>query len=1181
MADDDSLSSDDSDDDFLTMGDDGRSQDREAMIRKKLMESFYGKTAPTTTPPAAAAAGSVGGTSGDGMTGAVGAAGTGVGGDGFGNRDNADGRTKTNAGQRPSSMDGAVGDADRRSGRHQHEQNEASDDLDSPYFDSDAHTSKHVLRSNVHTLLETEERLALQVRTLDSTMQTLVYENYSKFIDATDAIRSIGVSVTANEEGLARLSSGMTTIDQQSREVEDALGTLRDAVAEKLRVKRLLTRLDSLLKLPSTLKQQVGAGTYRLATKSYFSAHAILSKHSAGFESLKAIELDCHVILTDMVASLKRKLLFWSGNSYHMTEGSNMSTDKNTVSSLEDEAFGEGDDADMDNGNESGTGDDGNNDGQVGSNDDEGWLMLDPPKTVSDIFECAGTLMIVLPKNQRDDDMDGGSSGDGGAGGNGTKKNDGVSFDSGLTPTECKSMALSATVRFLDRVLDTHQVELQDDMFDTGDFMENSYDGTAMLDASRSTNLGSTSVSGRGKSLIPTAYLDNVLEAATLFGVSFSLDGKPIVDADDRQMLNTFVADTYNTFLSHVKALLLERSAKVDGVLEDDQADEPHDSDDEHAEDPYAEVSAAMKQLLQTVRELASGLALPDVGVNADFASRLVEQAVEVTETMARRRVAEKFVSLRIRVVKECFGPFVKKSVEKLSSANKKNADNPNTGAVTTPRVADIVQLASIALSDGMQLVDDTIRSILAGGAVVSDLKGVDFTMVENAVRRCSRGFAAWLASSLEVLAGCERQSLESTIDADPPEETTEEGGAGVDGGLPASIPKSPSGIVVSSASDDLSELSGHDTATEEKLEDTLLDLATEIMNAEPLLSSQTTLAVAEMCRLAQRSVMDNIQQSISASGGGTGRKKKVSSDLFKSVVSEKTDLSVQDKKVANRFMLAASRILGQYSMTLGLSTATMVCRDMDTLAEQDGEDLPTGPRNDILRILKTVKQTSLDCACVFGGKIRAGPLPDPPQDEAETLNTGSSPMRSSMPSNNQAIMGLQLDVERMFIEKVPAYSHPSEIVEFTRNNIVAMVLKVTFNALIEKSRLITFRSAGFRQLHVDVQFLRYILPHYVKDESATDGANSLTILDNILNEFMTNAGNRAKDIDSINQVSFYNPTTGETTTIQSIIRTFLKSSLEGGENNQETDGNGTGTSTGLTETIPTTSFIIEEDEED
>jgi vacuolar protein sorting-associated protein 51 len=209
MAHDDSSS--ESDDEFLTVGNKSNGKvDREALIRKKLLESFYGQTG--ATGPANAAEAS---------------------------------RTSSSRAE---------------GNRHSvHAKGSAADtkDLDSPFFDVDNHTKGHVLGSTVHDLLEMDEQLTLQVRTLDSTTQNMVYENYSKFIDGTAAISSVGVNVQANEQGLERLMTGMATINEKSKSVEDELGSLRDAVAEKIRVKRLLTRLDALLKLPATLREQI------------------------------------------------------------------------------------------------------------------------------------------------------------------------------------------------------------------------------------------------------------------------------------------------------------------------------------------------------------------------------------------------------------------------------------------------------------------------------------------------------------------------------------------------------------------------------------------------------------------------------------------------------------------------------------------------------------------------------------------------------------------------------------------------------------------------------------------------------------------------------------------------------------------------------------------------------------
>jgi hypothetical protein len=76
--------------------------------------------------------------------------------------------------------------------------------------------------------------------------------------------------------------------------------------------------------------------------------------------------------------------------------------------------------------------------------------------------------------------------------------------------------------------------------------------------------------------------------------------------------------------------------------------------------------------------------------------------------------------------------------------------------------VLPVVQMASVALSDSLQLVDDTIRSILAStDAEERD----DASMLKQAVEQSSKRFAKWSAAAMERLAGCESSDPTSTIE--------------------------------------------------------------------------------------------------------------------------------------------------------------------------------------------------------------------------------------------------------------------------------------------------------------------------------------------------------------------------------------------------------------------------------
>jgi hypothetical protein len=76
--------------------------------------------------------------------------------------------------------------------------------------------------------------------------------------------------------------------------------------------------------------------------------------------------------------------------------------------------------------------------------------------------------------------------------------------------------------------------------------------------------------------------------------------------------------------------------------------------------------------------------------------------------------------------------------------------------------VLPVVQMASVALSDSLQLVDDTIRSILAS----TDAKERDdASMLKQAVKQSSKHFAKWSAAAIERLAGCKSSDPTSTIE--------------------------------------------------------------------------------------------------------------------------------------------------------------------------------------------------------------------------------------------------------------------------------------------------------------------------------------------------------------------------------------------------------------------------------
>ena len=64
----------------------------------------------------------------------------------------------------------------------------ATGTIDAPDFNVDKYVSKMMKDTNLHDLVSKANQLNAEVKALDGDMQMLVYENYNKFISATDTM---------------------------------------------------------------------------------------------------------------------------------------------------------------------------------------------------------------------------------------------------------------------------------------------------------------------------------------------------------------------------------------------------------------------------------------------------------------------------------------------------------------------------------------------------------------------------------------------------------------------------------------------------------------------------------------------------------------------------------------------------------------------------------------------------------------------------------------------------------------------------------------------------------------------------------------------------------------------------------------------------------------------------------
>jgi hypothetical protein len=332
-------------------------------------------------------------------------------------------------------------------------------------------------------------------------------------------------------------------------------------------------------------------------------------------------------------------------------------------------------------------------------------------------------------------------------------------------------------------------------------------------------------------------------------------------------------------------------------------------------------------------------------------------------------------------------------------------------------------------------------------------------------------------------------------------------------------------------------------------LQDILFRIDNE--TSDPIYSN-FILAVCEMCRLAERSIANTLNQSIQSAMEEEARIAESANTLFAAALNpyrKGKDVLDAEMVLAQRFKLAASRALAMYIMNRGALAGSELCNGMHVMSDtRDPYAIPSQPREECLKLLEIVKSACEDCISIAGGDLFSAPVAPFPEDQ-EYSDVFGSRMTQRSDKGGAASRGLQLDVERMFIDKTQVYTHSFDEVQFTRNSVVSGIIRVALSAFLECVGSSVFSSLGYRQLKVDAILMRFLIPHFVKDEFGTPEANACTSLFNILDNVMLKAGQRCVDQEVVGDDDYYDAEKDEIVTPYYLVRQFLTSEDEDNSN--------------------------------
>ncbi|KAJ6390389.1 hypothetical protein OIU77_024579 [Salix suchowensis] len=162
------------------------------------------------------------------------------------------------------------------------------DVINTTSFDADQYMNLLVRKSNLEGLLQKHVEMASEIKNLDTDLQMLVYENYNKFISATDTIKRMKTNIVGMETNMEQLLDKIMTVQSKSDGVNTKLFEKREHIEKLHRTRNLLRKVQFIYDLPSRLGKCIKSEAYADAVRFYIGAMPIFKAYGdSSFQDCK------------------------------------------------------------------------------------------------------------------------------------------------------------------------------------------------------------------------------------------------------------------------------------------------------------------------------------------------------------------------------------------------------------------------------------------------------------------------------------------------------------------------------------------------------------------------------------------------------------------------------------------------------------------------------------------------------------------------------------------------------------------------------------------------------------------------------------------------------------------------------------------------------------------------------
>ncbi|XP_031260097.1 vacuolar protein sorting-associated protein 51 homolog [Pistacia vera] len=180
------------------------------------------------------------------------------------------------------------------------------DAINTGSFDADQYMNFLVQKSSLEGLLQRHVEMAAEIKNLDTDLQMLVYENYNKFISATDTIKRMNNNIVGMETNMEQLLDKIKSVQSRSDGVNSSLFEKREHIEKLHRTRNLLRKVQFIYDLPARLGKCIKSEVYADAVRFYTGAMPIFKAYGdSSFQDCKRASEEAVAII---IKNLQGKL---------------------------------------------------------------------------------------------------------------------------------------------------------------------------------------------------------------------------------------------------------------------------------------------------------------------------------------------------------------------------------------------------------------------------------------------------------------------------------------------------------------------------------------------------------------------------------------------------------------------------------------------------------------------------------------------------------------------------------------------------------------------------------------------------------------------------------------------------------------------------------------------------------